>query len=605
MNDTAVLEAPTLTTADTCKRLRDIISVVCKKYDTAIRSAKSNRVALALLRDKKRYLCHYDLFYLGRITGHTFWKPGDIKGFVDPFHKDICDKVSLLSWQLVEYNLFPKPQFPNIPSMPDLTGYPLGKKRRLFLCFRSAYKTTIVSKLGILQLLLNFPNIHIALAHNTIENASTILEAIKDLFRSTELCKLFPEYVPSGKDWGNKTGFSLANRSDFIMSGDNVEAIGINTEVTGRKFHIFKNEDIVTEKSVTNEEQLRQSNAYLESHKSLFMNPSFIIEDYSDTKFHFADATTVLFDDPEVDTLNIPLLYPDPKGSYTWDNKPHSCILPEHFTAEGIGKAGQSGLMKDEGTFNLQYMLNPINPKKTQFSMDMIQTFTSVPEGLNYYLCVDPADSEEKRACYTAMKVIGIDNDDNWYWVDGVFDKIDDHKRINKAIELALKWNVFEVLWENLSFGRTDCRNFERERRKHPSLKAQVREIGADRASKNDRISGLNDRYSRHKIFWPERLMYYSEFEGKVIDIVEAQEKEFINFPLWSHKDLLDAESFMLRIDLIKGDGFKPKESSKYSHIKDPVQRGNTMVFWNDWDEWKKNNFQSPQDQSFNDIDTY
>ena len=578
-------------------KLRQSIETKREFFDKAIYLAKSENkpesVQKHILMDKKRWLCRNDLYALGLITGHLEWKKGMIKGFVKRFHQPFCDIVSLLNWKIISVGLMPK--HPDMLEVNDVVDdvKELGKNRRLFIKFRSAYKSTIVTKLHIIQLLLNFPDIHIALSHNTQINASDILVSIKDMFLSTQLKTLFPECIPKTTDWGNKTGFSVANRKDFIMAGDNLEAIGIGTEVTGRKFHIYKNDDIVTEASVTNEEQLRQSNLYLETHKSLFVNPSFVIEDYSDTKYHFADATTTLEEDPDVETFKEKLLEEDPDGEIIWQEKKWKCILPEHFTKEGIGKESVSGLMKNEANFNLQYMLDPHNPKKVKFTEEMIQVYKYIPDGLNYYLIVDPADSEEKRACYTAMEVWGIDYDENWYWADGLFDKIDDMERIDAAIHLAKKWRVFEVLWENLSFGRTDNRNFERASRLVPDKERTwtVRPIGASNVSKDDRILGLNDRYARRKVFWPERLMYYSKYEGKTIDIVKAMEYEFKGFPSVSHKDLLDAQSFLLQLDIIKGDKAKSPEVSKFAHIKDPIQRANSEIFWRDFEIMKEKEF--------------
>jgi len=569
-------------------KLRDSIDKMVLRFDKEIAQARSRKVAHHINRLKKRWLCKNDLWYLSEITNHLVWKKSDppmTKGFVEYFHKPFCEKVSFMNWKVVVLGLFPKPEdLLDVSSVVDDVSE-LGKNRRLFLKFRSAYKSTVVTKLGTLQLLLNFPDIHICISHSTQVNSSDILVSIKDMFLKSRLSSLFPEYIPSTRDWGNKTGFSLANRKDYVMTGDNVEAIGVNTEVVGRKFHIFKNDDIVTDKSVTNEEQLRQSNLYLEQHKSLFINPTVVLEDYSDTRYHFADATVTLEGDPEVETDKTPLLVKDPKGDIDWQGEKYRCVLPELFTKEGIGKENVSGLMKDPSEFNLQYMLDPHNPKKVKFTEEMIQVYTHIPDGLTTYLVVDPADSEEKRACFTAMEVWGVDYDENWYWLDGLFDKIDDRERVDEAIRLAVKWRVFEVLWENLSFGRTDNRNFERASRLIPDNKRTwtVRPIGASKISKDDRILGLNDRYSRRKVFWPERLMYYSKFEGKTIDIVRKMEYEFRDFPLASHKDLLDANSFLLQIDLIKGDMVTDKNVSKYAHIKDPNVRGATERFWRDF----------------------
>jgi len=481
-----------------------------------------------------------------------------------------------MNWNIVHKGVLPK--HPDMLDVSEVTDNPDEdfNNERLFLLFRSAFKTTIITKLHSVQLLLNFPEIHIAISHNTQINASDNLESVKALFLSTRIKDLFKDYIPKRTDWGNKTGFSLANRKNFIMTGDNVEAIGIGTQVIGRKYHVFKNDDIVTDESVTNEEQIKKSRDYLELHKSLFLNPSLRIEDYAGTKYHFADAYSKLQEDPQVEKCIIPL--EDSQGK---------CALPEMFSASGI-----KGLKTDSYIWNCQYQLNPTDPKKIRFTKDMISTFTTIPSGLTNYLVVDPADSEEKRACYTAMKVIGVDGDGEWFWLDGIFDKIDDRARIDEAIRLATKWRVFEVLWENLSFGRTDCRNFERSSQllsKEERTWGSVREIGASRVSKDDRILGLNNMYSRRKIHWLPSLNYYSKFEGKNIDLVEKQKYEFIGFPLVSHKDLLDAESFMLQIDLIKGDKFQKPEVSKFAHITDPVQRGQTEVFWNDFSIMKAN----------------
>ena len=778
-----------------------------------------------------RWLCRNDLFYLGKLTGHT--------KFVDPFHKDLCDKVSLMNWQIVKQGIMPSSL--DMLKMEDVIDSPdeLGEAQRLFLLFRSAFKTTIITKLHTAQLLLNFPDLHIAISHNTQINASDNLLAVKNLFQTTVLKDLFPEYIPKGKDWGNQSGFSVACRKNFTLNGDSVEAIGIGTEVTGRKYHIFKNDDIVTDKSVTNEEQLRQSRDFLELHKSLFVNPTLRIEDYSGTKYHFADAYSTLQEDPKVQKFIVPLLDKNNKcavpelfneegikglqsDAYIWNCNPYETPIwladgsfkpigeinvgdeiigfnsyikgkrkkliktkvlaiksriatiqkvfldngdiirctPDHqwFTGRvndikrkeyNIAKVGNimikainipnkklseqeiynwsylAGIIDGEGSCgwgsiaihqslevnpdvckkikeildklkieyrthiyethgihkkaihyvlksdrqfrtdllvysnpakrnqimnilyehgadfcknkpkvidivpdgedtvysmqtesgnyiawgyaskNCQYQLNPEDPKKIKFTKEMIQTFTHIPEGLNYYLVVDPADSDEKRACYTAMKVIGVDSEDNWYWVDGLFDKIDDRERIDEAVVLAEKWKVFEVLWEDISFGRTDNRNLERRRREIKGATWQVRPIPASRTSKDDRILGLNDRYSRKKVFWAPTMMYYSKFEGKTIDLVKAQEYEFLGFPLVSHKDLLDAESFMLQIDLIKGDKVTVNKPSRFAHIKDPNQRGATEVFWNDFDTWKENGFRTPNQMVMADEDNY
>ena len=49
-------------------KLRQAIETKVSQFNEAIKSAKSENVALELLRDKKRFLCQNDLFYLCCLT---------------------------------------------------------------------------------------------------------------------------------------------------------------------------------------------------------------------------------------------------------------------------------------------------------------------------------------------------------------------------------------------------------------------------------------------------------------------------------------------------------------------------------------------------------
>src|SRR3990167_11370798 len=79
--------------------LRQSIEEKVKKWDEVIRVAKSEKVALALFREKKRWLCRNDLFYLCCLTGNE-----EIKRLGNIF-RDFCDEVSMQSWQAVRLGI--------------------------------------------------------------------------------------------------------------------------------------------------------------------------------------------------------------------------------------------------------------------------------------------------------------------------------------------------------------------------------------------------------------------------------------------------------------------------------------------------------------------
>ena len=81
-------------------KLRKSIEEKVKKFDQAIREA-SPKVGMKLVRDKKRWLCRNDLFYLCCLTGNT--KIEGWKSFYQPF----CDEVSLMNWKVVHSGMHP------------------------------------------------------------------------------------------------------------------------------------------------------------------------------------------------------------------------------------------------------------------------------------------------------------------------------------------------------------------------------------------------------------------------------------------------------------------------------------------------------------------
>ena len=553
--------------------LRKAINDVSERYDLAIAEAKSDKVALVLLREKKRFLCRNDLFYLCKITGND--KIAENPEYYEPF----CDEVSLMNWQVVRKGIQPKhPEMLKIEDVTDTPDEDLKFVQRLYLAYRTFYKTTIISKVHSLQLLLNFPNIHFPLVHNKQENASDNLVAIKNYFLTTEIGKLFPEYIPEGKEWGNMSGFSVAVRTDWGRTEENIEAIGVDTEITGRHWQLAKKNDLVTDKSVNTEEQIRKTLEWDERFNiGHFDNPETPLQDYEGTRYHFADRYSTLKNNPNVKLIEIPLLKDGNPQNLTVENISN----PKRFTPDGVKM-----MQADMWTFMCQHILKPEDPERMQFKMEMIQYFGVIPD-CNYYLLVDPASKRKKRSDFTSMIVVGVDSENNKYIVDGVRDKLNPKQRIDLAISLALKWAIKGCGWEAIAFQETDCYYLEEERRKQ-RIFFTLTEIKSHVVSKEDRIRSLVPEYSLHKWFWPGKgsVVKYSFYNGRNYDLTEEMEFEFIQFPLCEHDDLLDTMSFLNKLSIIIPQKIeeiedKPMTFADYHNLIDERKASVNENIWN------------------------
>jgi len=518
-------------------KIRESINIGIAKWDEGIRKASSEKVAIEALRAKRRWLCRNDLFYLAYITRHD--KIVKWRKIYEPF----CDEVSLMTWRMITLGIEERNEdLLRVEDVTDDVTADLGFYKRLYLCYRAFYKTTIITKLHSLQLLLNFPNTHFVLCHNKQENASDNLVAVKNMLLDDVLKGLFPECVPETKDWGNASGFSLANRTDMQRTEANIEAVGVDTEVTGRHWKLAKKNDLVTERSVTTKEQIIKTASWDERFNlGLFDDPQLPLQDYEGTRYHFADLYSSLRGDPKIKLIEIPLL--DGDGEILHKGR---------FTEEGI-----KPLMKNRWVFNCQMLLRPEDPDKAQFKSEMIVYWDVIPDGGFNYLIVDPASARKKKSDYTVMKVVKVilnrDGDMERYILDMVRDKVDPRKRVDLAIELAKEWNIRGCGWEAIGFQTTDCFYLE-ERRRKERLFFTITPISSHVVSKEDRIRGLIPAYAQHLWLWPEkgRCVKKSLFDGKMHDMAEELEYEFLQFPLCEHDDLLDVQTFLDRMPLVK-----------------------------------------------------
>ena len=511
-------------------KLRQSIQDKIVRFDQAIKGAISEKVGLRLIREKKRWLCLNDLFYLCCLTGN-----GKIRDW-ENFYKPFCDEVSMINWKIAELGIH-APSEEMLPAEEAVDQFLYIQ--RLYLCYRMFYKTTIVTKVNTLQLLLNFPNLHICLAHNKQENASDLLVTIKNYFLSTSIKQIFPECVPDSKDWGNMSGFSLNNRTDWNVDEQNLEAVGVDTEITGRHWQVAKKDDLVTEKSVNTAEQILKTMKWDETFNiGHFHDAKFPVQDYSGTRYHFADMYSVKKNDPKIKLVEIPIMNSD-TGEITH---------PERYGIEDI-----NDLKKDMWVFNCQMMLKPEDPAKMTFKKEMIQTYEGIPEDLNFYLIVDPASKRKKKSDYTAMLVVGINSEGHRYIVDGIRDKLNPAQRIDAAVELARRWNIKESGWEEVGLGDDNFYLEERRRKEH--LFFTVTPVKTMQVAKEDRIRNiLVPEYASHKWFWPARgkLVKYSLFHGRNFDLMELLEEEFMQFPLAQHDDLMDCQTFLNQLSIVK-----------------------------------------------------
>jgi predicted phage terminase large subunit-like protein len=200
-------------------------------------------------------------------------------------------------------------------------------------------------------------------------------------------------------------------------------------------------------------------------------------------------------------------------------------------------------------TFSAQMLQEPGADKAQGFQEAWLRYYNEKParEKLNVYLLVDPANEKKKKSDYTAMLVVGVGADENYYLLDGFRDRLNLTERTRRLMDLHRQYKPNNVGYEK--YGKdSDIEHIETEMERN-AYRFEIQELGGQQA-KNDRIRRLVPIFEQHRMWFPVSLNY-TDYEKKTRDLVrEIREDEYKPFPIALHDDLMDCLARILDEDM-------------------------------------------------------
>lgn len=202
--------------------------------------------------------------------------------------------------------------------------------------------------------------------------------------------------------------------------------------------------------------------------------------------------------------------------------------------------------------FTGQYLQRPTPDGGGEFQAQYIQYYNEMSRkftayGMNVYILYDPANTKKNKQSedpdYTAMVVVGLAPDNNYYLLDMVRDRLNPTERVEKLIDLHMKWSKKSgkapiVAVEQYGM-MTDSFYITKEMDERNYRFRMVEVKG--RVAKEDRIRRLIPLFENYRVFLPRKILYDS-IDGKQYDLVQSFIKEELTvFPLGKHDDMLDA----------------------------------------------------------------
>ena len=311
-----------------------------------------------------------------------------------------------------------------------------------------------------------------------------------------------------------------------------IEAWGlVESMPTGRHFNIRDYDDIITEKYVTNEEQVRGATEAWEL--SLNLGSAVPVRRYGRSNIARYKGTRYALNDPYAEIMRrktaIPRVYPATHDG-TAEGKP--VLWSEELLAEKRRDMGPH-------TFASQLLCNPAADKVQGFDEQWLRYWN--PDNfrnMNLYILVDPANAKGKKNDYTTMGVIALGEDQNYRLIDGIRSRLNLTERTDKLFKLHQKYRPMAVGYEEYGM-QADKQHIEYEMGlRNYDFKKSLIGLGGN-VPKVERIRRLIPVMEQGRFFIPERC-FFIDNEQHQQDFSMQIKTEMGEFPVGTHDDILD-----------------------------------------------------------------
>jgi len=365
--------------------------------------------------------------------------------------------------------------------------------------------------------------------------AKGFLRQIKSEFEQNQMLKsLFPDILfdnpqKEAPKWSEDDGLVLKRKSNPKES--TIEAHGIIDGMpTGKHFLVMNYDDVVTEKSVTTPDMIKKTITQLELSYNLGTDGGY--KRFVGSKYHLFDAYRTI---AERGTAKLRLFPATDNGKA--DGKP---VL--------ISQESLDEKRRDMGpyTFGCQMLLNPKADEVQSFDAKWIR-YHNAEEPIenigNRYLIVDPANEKKKRSDYTAAVVIELREDENYYELESIRDRLSLTERADMVFRLHRKWGKPIVAYEEYGM-QADIQHIE-DRQAREKYHFDIIPLGGSMA-KFDRIRKMIPIFEQGRYFLPYTCPQ-KDYEGQPYDATAVfLRDEYYPFPVLSHDDMFDVKARIL-----------------------------------------------------------
>jgi hypothetical protein len=414
----------------------------------------------------------------------------------------------------------------------------------LDLWAREHRKTSIITTGKTIQEILEDPELTFGFfAFNTTIAEDMLFAIMQELESNEKLKALFPDVLwadpkKEAPSWSKQKGILVKRKSN--RRERTIEAWGlVDSQPTGKHYDRLIFDDLVTDKNVTTPEQVQKVIRGWELSQNLGVTP---IEGVTKGGVRRYIGTRYSHDDPysEIIRRNVVTLR-EYAGEYKDKDGNWMGIGP----LWGRDVIGMKRTTMGPRTYACQILQRPEEASHGVFERSFVRPWSAENyRNMNLYLFADPAGERKKGSDRTAIMIIGLGADRNYYWVTGVRRQMGYAER--KA--LIFKWNQdYPIL---INFIEVHGKDTEivgmREEMQRLNFHFDIEKL-SDPTPKKDRISDWISLCKEGRFFFPNHIGHRSD-EGVDENLVNVIiEEEALRWPAILHEDGIDCLSHITR----------------------------------------------------------
>lgn len=391
-----------------------------------------------------------------------------------------------------------------------------------------------------------YPRHQIIAASYNSELASDFGREVRNIVGAREYQALF--------DTALAPDSQAANRWHTSAGGSYVAA-GVGTAITGRGAHVLLIDDPIKDREEADSSTTRARvwDWYTSTAYTRLMPGGAVV--LIQTRWHSEDLAGRLLEaqartgGDKWDVLELKAINDD--GEALW---PDWYPVPELERIRSvIGPRDWSAL----------YQQSPVPDGRSEFRRDWLRWYHNplTGDGMNVYIIVDPAGEKKKTSDRTAMWVVGLNSDGNYYLLDFIYDRLNLTERARELMRLHRKWKPMRVGYEK--YGKDSDIEAIGIVQSHENYRFDIAQLGGS-LKKEDRIRKLVPLFEQGKVYMPP-TMFRTLSDGRTVDLIEQfLVEEYDRFPVGAHDDAMDCLARIVDSDLSATFPMVEPEPSRY-----------------------------------------